>query len=113
MRRCRTLPLLAGFLLLALVAASSAEAGDLFGWLGGRQAHRWGHATVEPQQHVAAPPGPHRYPQYNAAAAPWYGYGFGVPTYSWGYFGATYRPAVVSHHGYYGYFTQWGYRQGY
>jgi len=113
MRRCPALPLLAGFLLLALLLASSAEAGDMFGRLGGRYVHHRRHGMVEPQQHVAAPPGPHRYPQYNAAAAPWYGYGFGVPTYNWGYFGAKYRPAVVSHHGYYGDFSQWGYRQGY
>ena len=34
------------------------------------------------------PPGPYRYPEYNTGHSPWYGYGFGVPTYQWGYFGA-------------------------
>ena len=58
-------------------------------------------------------PGPHRYPEYNTGNYPWYGYGFGVPTYNWGYFGAHYRPTVVSHKGYYGHYTQWGYRTGY
>jgi len=62
---------------------------------------------------VATVPGPYRYPQYKGGNYPWYGYGFGVPTYQWGYFGAEYRPASISHHGYYGDFTQWGYRRGY
>lgn len=44
---------------------------------------------------------------------PWYGYGMGVPTYDYGWFGATYRPAKVSHTGYYGGTYQWGYRRGY
>jgi hypothetical protein len=60
----------------------------------------------------AGVPAPHRYPEYERQS-PWYGYGFGVPTYSWGWFGATYRPAVNCHRGYYGGFTQWGYRRGY
>ena len=59
------------------------------------------------------PPGPHRYPEYNTGCYPWYGYGFGVPTYNWGYFGAHYRPFSVSHTGYYNDFVQWGYRRGY
>ena len=62
---------------------------------------------------VAPPPGPYRHPAYASGNCPWYGYGFGVPTYSWGYFGATYRPASIWHHGYYDDFTQWGYRRGY
>ena len=66
-----------------------------------------------PNQFVAAPPGPHRYAEYNTGCYPWYGYGFGVPTYNWGYFGAQYRPACVTHHGYYGDYYQWGYRRGY
>ena len=73
--------------------------------------------TVRPpaysaQGQSAGIPAPHRYPEYNQCS-PWYGYGLGVPTYSWGYFGATYRPAVNCHRGYYGDFTQWGYRRGY
>ena len=65
-----------------------------------------------PQQMTVAPPTRHVYPEYNVPG-PWYGYGFGVPTYQWGYFGARHRPAVITHHGYYGEFTQWGYRHGY
>ena len=117
--RPRTLRLLSCLLLLGLLIPSWAVAGESFGWYPGKNLHRLkDHLAGPPQpsgpgQHVAAPPGPHRYPEYNAAAAPWYGYGFGVPTYNWGYFGATYRPAAISHHGYYGDFTQWGYRRGY
>jgi len=113
--RSRTLCLLAGLLLFGLLVPSSATAE----WYPGKHLHRLhDHLAgpsqlIEPRQNVAAPPGPHRYPEYNAAAAPWYGYGFGVPTYNWGHFGATYRPAAVGHHGYYGDFTQWGYRRGY
>ena len=58
-------------------------------------------------------PGPYRYPQHADGRYPWYGYGFGVPTYNWGYFGAHYRPMSICHTGYYGEFVQWGYRRGY
>ncbi|MGD9126116.1 MAG: hypothetical protein PVH19_01950 [Planctomycetia bacterium] len=47
------------------------------------------------------------------AGAAWYGYGMGVPTYSYGWFGATYRPARASHTSYYGNTYQWGYRRGF
>jgi hypothetical protein len=77
-------------------------------------------AAKAAEQHQPGPygvsygtPGPYRYPEYNSGNYPWYGYGFGVPTYNWGYFGAKYRPAVVSHKGYYDRYTQWGYRTGY
>jgi hypothetical protein len=62
---------------------------------------------------VGSPPGPYRHPSYPGGNCPWYGYGFGVPTYGWGYFGVSYRPAVICHHGYYDDYTQWGYRRGY
>lgn len=42
-----------------------------------------------------------------------YGYGLGVPTFRWGYFGAYNRPLGVYHTGYYNQYVQWGYRQGY
>lgn len=60
----------------------------------------------------AGVPAPHRYPEYSQCS-PWYGYGFGVPTYSWGSFGAKYHGEVICHRGYYGDFYQWGYRRGY
>jgi len=69
--------------------------------------------VIVPKRYVAAPPGPHRYLEYNTGCYPWYGYGLGVPTYNWGYFGAHYRPAPICHQGYYGDFYQWGYRRGY
>jgi hypothetical protein len=58
-------------------------------------------------------PGPQRYPAYADGNYPWYGYGFGVPTYNWGYFGVHYRPMNLVHVGYYGDYYQWGYRRGY
>ena len=71
-------------------------------------------ATAEPVEGAAfSTPGPYRYSEYPGGSYPWYGYGFGVPTYNWGYFGAHYRPMSVCHKGYYGDFTQWGYRRGY
>ena len=96
-----------------LMSPGAAAGGDRFGLLGG---HRL--AGLPGDQGSAygvsiGPPGPHRFPEYQAGGYPWYGYGFGVPTYSWGYFGARYRPGYVSHKGYYGDYTQWGYRRGY
>jgi len=114
--RANTLWLLSILLLVGLAVPPSASAIEGLAWYPGKHLqslHGYASGPSQPIQHVAAPPGPHRYPEYNAAAAPWYGYGFGVPTYNWGYFGATYRPAAVCHHGYYGDFTQWGYRRGY
>jgi hypothetical protein len=113
-RRIQFLPLIAMVITISL-ASASADAGELWARLRSPCPHcgqsaSWG---GNPTRHVAAPPGPHRYPEYNAAQAPWYGYGFGVPTYNWGYFGARYRHASLSHKGYYGDFTQWGYRRGY
>ena len=77
------------------------------------KAHTTQHHQGSPYIVSYGTPAPHRYPEYNTANSPWYGYGFGVPTYNWGYFGAHYRPTVVSHKGYYGHYTQWGYRIGY
>lgn len=51
------------------------------------------------------------------AAAPhgnWYGYGFPVQTYRWGWFGAAhYYPTVIWHRGYNGDQCRWAYRRGY
>ena len=66
--------------------------------------------------------GYHRHGAAAAHAAPpniapeggWYGYGFPVETYRWGWFGAQrYYPRVVWHRGYYGDCCRWGYRRGY
>lgn len=49
-----------------------------------------------------------------APADGWYGYGFPVKTYRWGWFGAgRYYPRVVWHRGYYGDCCRWAYRHGY
>ena len=110
-RRC--LPgVLVCALSLALLSPTPAAAGNLLGWLTGYHCDRSPDYSGNPKRIVAAPPGPHRYPEYNVHC-PWYGYGFGVPTYNWGYFGARYRPACICHHGYYGDFSQWSYRRGY
>ena len=71
-----------------------------------KQTSPWGmsYGVASPTQGPAPTQGP---------GTPWYGYGMGVPTYSYGWFGATYRPARVSHTGYYGDFYQWGYRRGF
>jgi hypothetical protein len=47
-------------------------------------------------------------------AGGWYGYGFPVPTFRWGWFGAAhYYPTVFWHEGYYGDCCRYGYRRGY
>jgi hypothetical protein len=56
-------------------------------------------------------PGLQRYPTDGAAS--WHGYGFGVPTYRWGSFGAHYWPSRHKHYGYHGDYLQWSYRRGY
>ena len=109
----RVLPMvLLGFLALGLAVpprAAAMELGRILWRAGPKPVPNW---QGNPRGYSAGIPAPHRYPEYNTCS-PWYGYGFGVPTYSWGYFGATYRPACFAHNGYYGDFTQWGYRRGY
>ncbi len=47
-------------------------------------------------------------------ASGWYGYGFPVQTYRWGWFGAEhYYPRVLWHDGYYGECCRYSYRRGY
>ena len=44
----------------------------------------------------------------------WYGYGFPVSTFRWGWFGAAhYYPTVFWHEGYYGDCCRYSYRRGY
>jgi len=99
-------------LLATCLVATPVGAGNVFSLLKHHGQQHPPYWEGNPQRHVAAPPGPHRYAEYNVYG-PWYGYGFGVPTYQWGYFGARYRPAAICHKGYYGDLTQWGYRWGY
>ena len=112
MPRCRIVFLWGCVLLSAWLWSAPAPAGELLGFLKG-PLHR--HAPGYPgnPRQIAAPrPSPHLYGEYNVAY-PWYGYGFGVPSYQWGYFGARHRPAIGSHTGYHDDFSQWGYRRGY
>jgi hypothetical protein len=47
-------------------------------------------------------------------AGGWYGYGFPVSTFRWGWFGAEhYYPRVFWHEGYYGDCCRYSYRRGY
>jgi hypothetical protein len=47
-------------------------------------------------------------------AGGWYGYGFPVSTFRWGWFGAAhYYPTIFWHDGYYGECCRYGYRRGY
>ncbi|MBN2022796.1 MAG: hypothetical protein JW809_08360 [Pirellulales bacterium] len=112
--RNRFIVAVASVLLLAAAWPSEAvELGRVLGWPR-RPAPAWqgNPRAPSPEGQSAGIPGPHRYPEYNQSS-PWYGYGFGVPTYSWGWFGATYRPATNCHTGFYGDYYQWGYRRGY
>ena len=109
----RGLPMIAAsMLILGGVFSGSVSAGELSRILRSTNptadAGQRGHAAGNLGRNSDALPLPGA-PQ----SAPWYGYGFGVPTYSWGWFGVKYRPAVTCHRGYYDDFYQWGYRQGY
>lgn len=108
----RVLPIVVALAVLCGMSCETARAIELARVLGPRRYSPAPTALPSPEGQSAGIPGPHRYPEYNQAS-PWYGYGFGVPTYSWGWFGATYRPASICHTGYYGDFSQWGYRRGY
>ena len=49
-----------------------------------------------------------------ATSGGWYGYGFPVSSYRWGWFGAErYYPRVVWHNDNQGHCVRWSYRQGY
>jgi hypothetical protein len=65
------------------------------------QYHRQGPGTFVPHATIAPPNG-------------WYGYGFPVQTYRWGWFGAgRYYPHVFCHRNYYGDCCRWAHRYGY
>ena len=60
------------------------------------------------------PPGPQRYPQYAGGNYPWYGYGLGVPTYNWGYFGANAHGTLLTgFRGYHDNYWQFSVQRGY
>ncbi|NUQ63526.1 MAG: hypothetical protein HUU20_13695 [Pirellulales bacterium] len=99
-------------LLLVAVAATATLAGGNAS-LRFQSEMAWSAANSATPQISLGPPGPHRYPAYRGGNYPWYGYGFGVPTYNWGYFGTHYWPSCHAHRGYYGDYIQWSYRRGY
>jgi hypothetical protein len=85
--------------------------------------------TLAPGANAADPPSPHgvrvggvldkafhyhrQLPYAPLATTPRYAYGFPVPTYKWGWFGAQhYYPRTTSHRGYNGDYWQWAYRRG-
>jgi len=60
------------------------------------------------------PPAPNRYAQHQAGYYPWYGYGFAVPTFNWGYFGAHgHGTLLTGFRGYHEDFWQFSYQRGY
>jgi len=94
-RRCLA-AILAGVIVLGLAFAGAATAG-------------------QPAFFLRRPPAqPRFYPEY-VIGYDTYGrqFGFGVPTYNWGYFGARHGPMCVRHTGYYGDYVQWSCRRGY
>ena len=71
------------------------------------QYHRQGYGAT----HMVGSYSPHA---TNSPARGWYGYGFPVQTYRWGWFGAgRYYPRVVWHRGYYDDCCRWAHRHGY
>jgi hypothetical protein len=87
------------------IARAESVAGDI----------RWGGVLDESHQY-------HRQaallgtadPHCVAPSTGWYGYGFPVRSFRWGWFGADrYYPRVVWHKGYYGDGRRWAYRCGY
>lgn len=102
-------------LAVAAVSVAAMERPSAASWKHWLPLKHW--RQGDPHQVSAGPPGPHRYPQHAAGNHPWYGYGFGVPTYNWGYFGAypygTCQGIFNTYHGYHGDFHQWSCQRGY
>jgi len=99
---------LAGALLLAVLAAGPGTAGELprHGRSHGRA--KW---LGNPANFVPRPTPSHGFAVYNVPG-PYYGKGFGVPTFNWGYFGARSRTSFDSHLNYYGTATDWTFSRG-
>ena len=114
MGRCCLLALAISITVIAALNPDTAAGARRYRLLAGLFDGVPGPGRVETTEGISfGPPGPHRYSPYESGNPPWYGYGLGVPTYNWGYFGVPYRPFSVSHKGYYGEFQQWSYRRGY
>ena len=98
---------------MTLSQPAAATALEWFGWAKKPKPAVQPAPCNQPPIVVAATPGPYRWPAYANGNYPWYGYGFGVPTYQWGYCGSTFRPVEFCHFGYYDNYSQVGYRWGY
>ena len=105
--------LIAGLTGPGVICPTAAEADGPLRFFSKIHAAKGIHHQGSPPAMSHGTPTPRFYPEYNMGNYAGNGYGMGVPTYNWGYFGAQSRPTVVSHKGYYGHYTQWGYRNGY
>ena len=106
MTRHRLPIVLTAVLLLGLLMPASGSAGELLDRL--LSGNLFGHSGQPPPNAPAVRPVPFAPPPVNVDGR-WPGYGFGTPTYNWGYFGARYRKVHVFHEGYYGDFRHWSY----
>jgi len=112
MLRFRFVLLTIGIFTLGALLPTTAEAGNLVTWLRKCVENKPPYAHVPTVGVSVGTPSPERYTG-GRPCRQWYGYGWGVPTYNWGYFGARYQPVCICHKGYYGDFVQWSYRRGY
>ncbi len=101
-------------LLTVLITQTSAQTDAQFsvdqGVNGPQTDMRWGGALEQSYQyHRQGPNG-----NLISPATGWYHYGFPVPSYRWGWFGAArYYPRTMWHEGFYGDKCRWAYRNGY
>lgn len=109
MPRCCLLGSLVCGLLWGLFLPAPA-AGDLLGWLKGDRRSHTAEYLAGAELGVAVEP-TSRPGHVTTILSPWRRYVPGVPSYSWGYFGAPYRPVHFYHKGYYGDCLWWGYRR--
>jgi len=115
--RCgeRVRPLLIAWLIVGGLGARAARAEEPV-WIGPpaeplMTEQRAGGVLEHSFQYHRQPP---MTPATTHAARVWYGYGFPVKTYRWGWFGAAhYDPTVLWHRGYMGDAVRVAYRRGY
>ena len=98
-------------LLILWLMAIRAEAGERLPFP--EKSHRRAPSNwVDNPEHFVVPAArPHGLTVYHVAG-PYYGRGFGVPSFNWGHFGARHGSRFGSHVNYYGTFTQWSFSRG-
>jgi len=101
MLRRRVYCVLAVLLASVIVVPQPAAAGGLLGWLKKPYIGPAPNNARNPGRFAAVPPAHQRYYAYNVEDYPWLNNGYPVPTYNWGYFGAHFRPSIVTAHPYY------------